>query len=233
MDITKLNEDLQNFWNDEFKKLKSKKIIISEIKVESDLDKAIKFMGDNTNKLLDIGSGSGYALFNAKILGNRLSYGLGIDSSINAIKFAIETIKLSNIEGLDFKVADHNYLKKLKENSFDGIICSNVLDVIPKETANEIINEIKRLLKTNGYLLLKFNFYLTKEIIEKNKMKEIEKNTYTLNGVLRGVNSTIKEWLEKFQDFKIIKEAEYARVKNGPKDRVLLLKNINRRNRND
>lgn len=226
MNIDKLNKDLQYFWNDVFKKLKPEKINLKEIKVENELDKAIKFIGDNAERVLDIGTGSGYALFNAKLLGNKIKYGLGIDSSENAIRFANETIELNNISGLDFKVEDHEYLKELKADSYDGIICSNVLDVIPKEIANKIISAIKRILKPNGYLLLKFNFYLTKEIIERTKMEEIAENMYSLNGILRGVNYTTKVWLKKFKDFEVIKEAEYDRVKKGPKDRVLLLKKI-------
>lgn len=232
MNTESLNRNLQKFWNDNFKNLKPEKLSVSDIKVNNELDKAIKFIGDNANQVLDIGTGSGYALFYAKVLGKKINYGLGIDTSINAIEYSKETARLSQITGLEFKVADHLYLESLPDLSYDGIICSNVLDVIPKDTSKAIIKEIKRLLIPNGYLLLKFNFYLTKAIIEKIKMQEIAENTFTLDGILRGVNYTTEQWLDNFKDFKVIKIAEYDRVKKGPKDRVVLLQKLGEDNGN-
>ncbi|MCF7924604.1 MAG: class I SAM-dependent methyltransferase [Candidatus Izimaplasma sp.] len=223
MNVKKLNSDLQNYWNNMFKKLKPEKINLSEVKVKNELDEAFEFMGNNARSILDIGAGSGYALFTAKILGTKLSYGLGIDTSENAIRFAKKTCELSKIKGLNFEVGNESYLSKLENEAFDGIICSNVLDVIPEETSKQIIADIARLLKPNGFLLLKFNFYLTKDLIERIKMERIEKNVFTLNGILRGVNYTTEEWIRKFKKFKVVKQSEYDRIKSGPKDRVILL----------
>jgi ubiquinone/menaquinone biosynthesis C-methylase UbiE len=226
MDVKKLNDDLQNFWDSEFAQLEPMTIPFNEINDTDKLDKYFHFMGDNAKRLLDIGTGYGFSLVTAKVLGSKCEYALGIDTSKSAINFIKQTCLLSNIKGIDYEVSDSEYLKKLPNESFDGIICSNVLDVIPDETSDEIIKEINRILVKGGYLLLKFNFYLTADIISKIKMQNIGNNYYVLNGILRGVNHTTEEWLARFSNFNVIKIDSYPRIPNGPEDRVLLLQKI-------
>ncbi len=226
MKVNEVNEKLKSFWNDFFEKLEPEAIKNEDIQIQNRLDELLKFIGDEAKSVLDIGTGSGYCLLVAKTLGKTIEYGLGIDPAKNAIDFAKKTCELSKIDTLDFKVGDHHLLEELEDESFDGIICSNVLDVIPEETSNEVIKHITRLLKPEGYLLLKFNFYLTEALIERLKMEKIAENSYAMNGVLRGVNHTSKEWIDKFAGYEVMEESEYERVKNGPKDRIILLKKL-------
>ena len=55
-------------------------------------------------------------------------------------------------------------------------------------------------------------------------MEEIDKNTYTMNGIIRGMNLTNEEWIKRFSGFSLIKTDEYERIPNGPKDRIIILK---------
>ncbi len=226
MDEKKVTQNLLSFWNDFFKELKPQNIDINDLKISNRLDELLKFLGDNSTRVLDIGTGSGYCLMMSRVFGEKIEYGLGVDPSKNAIDFIKESCKLSKISNLEFLQGDHKYLKNLQDNSFDGIICSNVLDVVTPSTATEIIKEIDRLLKNEGYLLIKINFYLTKELIDRLKMEEIDENTYAINNVLRGVNLTQEQWLDKFPKYDLLESSQYERIKNGPKDRVFLLKKM-------
>jgi SAM-dependent methyltransferase len=226
MNENQMNIDLKQFWNNQFTKLEPTVIKTNEVKEENSLDKFLKYLGDHSEKILDIGTGSGYGLLTAKILGEKAKYGLGIDPSLNAINFLNKTCEMSDIKGICGQVGDHKILENELSESFDGIICSNVVDVVPEKTANEIIREIQRLLKPNGILVLKINFYLTEELIKKIKMEEVDTNAYAINGILRGVNYTLDEWINRFDGFEVIEREEYERIPNGPKDRVLLLRKL-------
>jgi hypothetical protein len=71
---------------------------------------------------------------------------------------------------------------------------------------------------------LKFNFFLDDALIERIHMEKIDEDTYTINGVIRGLNKTTDAWISIFSDFQLIEKAEFGRIPNGPKDRVLLLR---------
>ncbi len=226
MNIKEENEKLISFWNQAFEQVKPMELKKEDAKVETEFDRLLKFMGDSCERLIDVGSGWGYCLILSKLMGNKIKEGIGLDASKHAIDVLNGTCEISNISGLKGIVGTHEVLKSYEDGSFDGVTSSNFLDVIPEETSDEAINEIKRIIKPNGYLLLKFNFYLTEEIIKSIKMDYAEKNTYKIGGVIRGVNHTTDEWLAKFDGFELIEKTEFERVKNGPKDRVILLKKI-------
>jgi len=226
LNIKELNNNLQKFWNDWFNDNEAKVIDLNEMKIDNKLDEYLKYLGDNSKSILDIGTGLGYCLIKARLLGSKVQYCLGVDTSINAINYAVKTCELSNINDIEFKVGGNSLLETLPNESFDGIICSNVLDVIPEETSTAIIEQIKRIMKPNGIILLKLNFYLTDELIEKLKMEKLNDNSYAINGILRGVNYRTETWINKFEGYSVVAINEYERIKNGPKDRVIVLKNL-------
>ncbi len=224
MNVNNENEKLIDFWNKAFEQVKPMTLKAEDFDISMDFHKLLKRLGDECHDVLDIGCGWGYGLFAAKLLGSKMTYGLGIDPSEYAINVIEESCYLSDIHGLEGRVGTHEILSVYDDASFDGMICSNTLDVIPEETSHAIIAEIKRLLKPDGLILLKFNFFLTDELIEKIGMKEIDKDAYAVNGILRGVNHTTAEWVSAFDGFEILEETTYPRVPNGPKDRVILLR---------
>lgn len=223
MNIEAINEKLINFWDKHFEKLETEAINRDDLSISNPLDEALKLLGDQCQNVLDFGCGSGYGLFLSALTGQRLTYGLGIDTSKNAIRFCQETSKKSNIRHLDFIASDEAYLDKLEPGSFDGIICSNVLDVVPYQTSEGMIRRLDRLLKPGGYFLLKINFYLTEEMIKRINMEALDHRSYAINGVLRGVNLTTEEWIDRFKAYDVIKIDAYQRLQKGPKDRLVLL----------
>ncbi|MDD4104166.1 MAG: class I SAM-dependent methyltransferase, partial [Bacilli bacterium] len=127
------------------------------------------------------------------------------------------------IKNIKFVQGDENYLKSLPDSSFDGIFCSNFLDVVPASISEVVIKEMLRIIKPKGFILLKFNFVLNPELIEKLHMVEIEKNTYTMNGVVRAMNRSTEEWVSLFIDCDVVRIGEFARAPGLPNDRVILL----------
>lgn len=211
------------FWNEQFKNYKPVSIKKEEVTIESSFDKYLKIIGDQSKRVIDIGCGIGTCLMGSLCLGDKMTHGVGFDSSEHAISFANETSKLSGFNELEYITSDETYLDQLESNSFDGVICSNFLDVIPKELSDQIIKNIKRILKPKGLLLLKINFYLDEDKIEKFHMGKVEENTYEMNGVIRAYNLTTDEWLKRLDGFKLVSKDGYQRAPNLPEDRILLL----------
>lgn len=224
MDINNENKKLINFWDHQFEKVEPFQLTKSDIDVSQDFNRLLKYIADNSRYVIDLGCGWGYGLLTAKLLGNAIEEGIAIDPSIHAINIFNKSCEMSKINGLKGIVGTHELLSQYSDSHVDGLICSNVLDVVPLETSLEIIEQIIRVLKPNGLCLLKFNFYLTNEIIERIKMENIAANTYTINGIIRGLNYTTDEWIKRFKNFEIIEMAEYERIPQGPKDRLVLLK---------
>lgn len=224
MNIDEINLKLINFWDNHFEKLEAEAINKEDLTISNPLDEALKLLGDTCENVLDFGCGSGYGLFLSALSGQKLTYGLGIDTSKNAIRFCQETSEKSNLKHLDFIASDDAYLDKLEPGSFDGIICSNVLDVVPYQTSEGIIRRLDRLLKPGGFFLLKINFYLTEEMIKRINMEALDHRSYAINGILRGVNLTTEEWIDRFKAYDVLKIDAYQRLQKGPKDRLVLLK---------
>jgi SAM-dependent methyltransferase len=220
----KLKEDSIQFWNQYFKDQKPLKINIDDIKVENQFDEYLKKIGDLCHNVLDIGCGMGTSLMGSMCLGSKIKKGIGFDSSKNAIDFANETVRISNIKGLTYYTADESFMAKLDNESFDGMICSNFLDVIPKDLSEKIILEIKRILKKNGYLLLKLNFFLDEQQIERLKMVNIEENTYQMNGIIRAYNLSTNGWLDRFNGFDVVSMSGFKRAEHLPEDRIIMFK---------
>jgi ubiquinone/menaquinone biosynthesis C-methylase UbiE len=223
MDIKKTNQELMSFWDNFFHQFEPMTIDPKDVKVENALDQYIKDVGDYASNILDFGSGIGNCIMMASLLGDKMTKGLAIDSSSKAIELLEKTLENSNIKGIETMVGTHKDLATLPKESFDGVLCSNVLDVVPFETSTEMIEEISRLLKPKGLLMVKLNFYLTEDIITRTKAEEISENSYVINGILRSHNLTSEEWVKRFKGFKLLKSDTYDRVKTGPLDRVLLL----------
>ncbi len=92
-------------------------------------------------QILDIGSGTGELLDYFKKEGWTTR---GIEPNKKAREFAVKNYNLT--------IGDENELERQEENSFDVITLWHVLEHIPK--ANERIEKVKRLLKSNGLLVI-------------------------------------------------------------------------------
>lgn len=221
-----IKEQVISFWNSHFQNLQPMAIKKEDIILDTPLDECLQILGDECSEVLDIACGNGLCLIETKLIGNKTKKGLGFDTSKNAIENAKEIVHLSNLDNLNFVTADEGFLSSLEANSYDGIFCSNFLDVVPDEISLKVIANIKRIHKPNGLLLLKLNFHLSYDLIAKLRMEKVTDNCYAINGVFRANNKSTDEWLSLFDGYKAIKITGFQRAPNLPEDRLLLLKKL-------
>jgi ubiquinone/menaquinone biosynthesis C-methylase UbiE len=108
----------------------------------------LKFKIEDDGKLLDIGCGIGYfTVPAAKMLKNNKVIGIDIIPEI----IGIAKEKAHGISNLQFRTSEE-YNFPVENNSIKYVLISNVLHEI--EDINRYFNEIKRVLKEDGYLLI-------------------------------------------------------------------------------
>lgn len=160
----------------------------------------------NKKTVLDYGCGSGWATIVAS------KNGAQDVTAVDVIKDGIEAVKLyadafkANINALYIKP---DWLSKQPSETYDGIVCSNVLDVVPLDTSKEIIKELSRVATQDADIVIGLNFYLDEETANKRGMKFENGNYLYVNGVLRLVNLSDKEWEELFSPYFNIVKLDY------------------------
>lgn len=90
---------------------------------------------------------------------------------------------------------------KVEPMSFDGVILSNVLDVMPKDISTTVIDDLERVLKPGGYWFIKMNPYYSKEELESFEYKNAGNNIYEKDHIMRLRQATTNYWKEKFARF--------------------------------
>ena len=92
----------------------------------------------NCDLILDLGCGSGHFLTPAR---NRTKNSVGVD--INKVSLDHCKVKALDVIRCDI------FSLPLKENSFDGLFFSHVIEHIPTEMIHELFKEVHRILKSN------------------------------------------------------------------------------------
>ena len=102
----------------------------------------------------------------------------------------------SKIYGTDVKLlkVEPSWLTTLPDQSFDGIICSNVLDVVPPETSAQIICQLARILKVGGSAVIGLNFYMSEEKAKERGINLVDGRKLYVDDVLRLVSFSDDEW---------------------------------------
>lgn len=94
-----------------------------------------------------------------KLAGRVLDYGCGIGDFVqfrdNTVGVDINSHNVSYCvqRGLDAKLVQDNHIP-YDEDSFDGVVLDNVLEHIPGEAVDSVINEIKRVLMVGGAIVV-------------------------------------------------------------------------------
>ncbi|MBB2183466.1 class I SAM-dependent methyltransferase [Lachnospiraceae bacterium MD1] len=183
------------FWNQQYNECIPVDLRRLTLTVEPTFDACLGIFGEKTKRVCDFGCGTGDILFQyAQYYPDHC--GVGIDESETGISFANQTAKLSNYHNYRFMVGNIDTLSEFQDGEFDGIILSNVLDVMPEKISNETVKELNRILKDHGYWFIKVNpFYSSEEINELN-YKEIGMHMYVENGVLRLRQESLLYWID-------------------------------------
>ncbi len=214
-DIKKVNSDLVEFWNEAIKLPEDYKEQVKNSSDNSVMDlvpaqklfDAVKELG-SCKKVLDYGCGSGWGAFVAASSGcdDVLAVDLGQDI-IDSLRFYAEVLKL-DVKG---EVIDENWIKSAPSMTYDGLVCSNVLDVVPLETAEMIIKEMARITTSNAKIVIGLNFYMSEEMASKRKIELVDGMYLFVNNVLRLSSLSDDEWKNIFAPyFDVVKLDHFA-----------------------
>ena len=131
------------------------------------------------------------------------------DPAESAVKSALQSAALYHMtERIHPLQIDEHWLNTVGEQTYDGIFCSNVLDVIPEETAREILTQFHRIAKDDADLIIGMNYYLSPQTAETKGLELIEGKYLYVDGVLRLVSKTDEEWKEFFSPFFEVKNLQ-------------------------
>ena len=104
---------------------------------------------------------------------------------------------------------NENWLKEQPAESFDALLCSNVIDVVPLEIAEEIIENAARVLKPGGKAVFGLNFYMSPEQA-REKGLTIENDRYLYSdGILRLSLVSDEEWTEKLKKYFTVEKLDH------------------------
>lgn len=176
-------------WNDIF----SKKEVPLPSKKETgnvEFDKGLKWLTTDVSSVLDFGCGNGTALFLCNKYGT--STHIGIDLSSQAIKRAVERSKMVEKGDFRFICGGIEELKEIEDQSMDSAILSNIIDNLYPDDAICVLEEVRRILKKDGKLLVKLNPLITDDQIVACGIKKISDNLFD-DGMLLW-NNTNEEW---------------------------------------
>lgn len=217
-------ENSVKLWNDTYSKAEIKDLTGKTLSVEPLFDVCMNMFAIECPRVLDYGCGTGDNLFQCCQFGYT-RYGLGIDMSEKGINYAHEMAKKNNFNQLDFLTGDIGSLKQYEEGDFDGIILSNVLDVMPRKIAAEVFLELTRLLKKGGLVFLKLNPYYDPETLEEFGLTRFKDNLYEEEGVLRLREVDTAAWHRAFEKhYEILRYLEFPYPWQDGMNRLFLLK---------
>lgn len=113
------------------------------------LETALSEIGDKRFSILDLGCGDGALLYSlqSKVLLKNADLIVGVDTSEARVKRLV-----GNVRGVTGLVSDACDVKELDDQSFDLIICSQLIEHVPSDDA--LLREIRRLLKATGHVYI-------------------------------------------------------------------------------
>jgi 2-polyprenyl-3-methyl-5-hydroxy-6-metoxy-1,4-benzoquinol methylase len=159
-------------------------------------------------KVLDYGCGEGWAGITLSKAGCKDV--TCVDVVENAIKLANFLSTAYGVTGT-FKAecVSTDWISKEGENSYDGIFCSNVIDVLPADVAEGIIKNIARIAAKDAKIIISMNYYM-EPVGQPDKNLEVKNgNEIYLNGILRVVTRTDEEWTTILGDYFEVEKIEY------------------------
>ena len=159
-------------------------------------------------KVLDYGCGSAWAAIIAAKSG--CADVTAADAAPGAVQAArLYAARYGVADRVHAVCSDSNWLQSVPDGTFDGLICSNVLDVVPPETAEEILRELARALTRDGTVIVGLNYYLSPEAAAARNMDLADGNRLYIDGVLRLVSRTDEEWARIFSPWFTVEKLEH------------------------
>lgn len=162
----------------------------------------------NRKKVLDFGCGNGWAAVAAAKSG--CPDVTAADPAPNAADAAAFLAELFGVtEQVHLICGGSEWLKAVPDETFDGILCSNVLDVIPPETAEEILREMTRVVTPDAEIVVGLNYYMSPETAAEKGLALTDDRLLYQDGVLRLVSRTDEEWTAFFDTFFTVESLDH------------------------
>ena len=102
-----------------------------------------------------------------------------------------------------------DWLAGVPAGTYDGLICSNVLDIVPPETAEAILREAARVVTADADVIIGLNYYLSPEKAAARGLELQDGCKLYVDGVLRLVSRSDGEWAEIFSPYFTVERLEY------------------------
>ncbi len=209
------NQDLTRFWNEAFLLSDDDRNGILEEGRDGWKDSApsgklylaAASLGSK-KKVLDYGCGNAWA----GIIAAKSGCGdvTAADPAQGAVRAAQYYASVYGLERqLHSVLCGPGWLAGVPSNTYDGFFCSNVLDVVPAETAAEIIRESARITSPDAEVIIGLNFYLSPDAAAKRGLELVDGTRLYVDGVLRLVSRTDGEWAELFSPWYEVDRLEH------------------------
>lgn len=211
-------------WNSVYKESPSVDLRKEKLSVEPMFDACLRHFAECTKRVLDFGCGSGDVLFQYYQYAPK-NRGVGIDKSKEGICSAKKTAQISGYHNLNFFEGDVSMLDIFEPGEFDGIILSNVLDVMPEKVVINLLDRLDHITKKGGYWFIKLNPYYTQEELQSLGYHQLQPHLYDEQGVLRLRQETTKYWKKVLERYGVVQDyLEFSYPWQDGMNRLLLLK---------
>ena len=233
--ITATYSEAMNFWNKAFTlseedKEKHRSTItadsdLADLAISKTLAEFVRTALKGKNKVLDYGCGEGRAGMSIYKQGCRDV------TCVDVAAGAVETVKyiadLADIgEGFCAHSIDADWLGTVADNTYDGIVCTNVIDVVPGEISGYIAQHLGRILSPDGTAVIGMNYYKDLSADPGANVEIKNGNEVYMDGILRMVSRTDDEWRSIFEKYFKVEQLEYYawNSETVPKRRIFVLK---------
>lgn len=163
------------------------------------MEEELRQLAANSSKILDLGSGSGWA---SVFIANAGCEVVGVDQSQSAVDLGEREASKYGLFGVArFIRDDESWLKEKPDGEFDGFFSCNLLDVIPMEVSSAMLKEIARVTAHGARVVISLNPYTDAAKKARLKLTEAAPEHFAMDGVLRIVNRTSDEWQREFEKY--------------------------------
>ncbi len=97
-------------------------------------------------------------------------------------------------DNMKIECIDTDWLKNVPADTYDGFICSNVIDVVMPDVAEAILSEAGRIVKKNGRAIIGMNYYISPEAAAAKGLDLKDGLFMYVDGILRLVSRSDEEW---------------------------------------
>ena len=212
--LSKVNRDLIEFWNsayviseEEMEQCRKDPDSWKELVPSEKLFRAAESLGTR-KKVLDYGCGMGWAGIVAAKSG--CPDVTAVDVSETGVRHAEEFAKMYGVQDqVHANLVSPDWLSTVPDRTYDGFFCSNVLDVVPSVTAEEIIRETARIVTEDASVVIGLNYYMSSEKAAERGIELVDGNCVYMNGVLRLVSHSDDEWTEIFSPYFTVEKLDH------------------------